>query len=88
MWRECIKKIWEVDPLICKHCGSEIKIISFIYERKVIKKILKHLDLYKEYKPKRNRAPPSAGDVVERIIESYDDGWPDYEELFFDVQTL
>lgn len=86
MWRECIKKIWEVDPLISKHCGSEMKIISFIYERKVIKKILKHLDLYEEDKPKRNRAPPSAWNVVERSIESYDDGWPDYEEPFVDMQ--
>jgi len=36
MWRECIKKIWEVDPLLCKCCGGMMKIISFIYERKVI----------------------------------------------------
>jgi hypothetical protein len=35
MWRECIKKIFEVDPLHCPHCGGLMKIISFIYERKV-----------------------------------------------------
>lgn len=45
MWRECIKKIWEVDPLHCLHCGGLMKIISFIYERKVIKKILDNLGL-------------------------------------------
>jgi len=28
-WRECIKKVWEVDPLSCPKCGSEMKIISF-----------------------------------------------------------
>jgi len=32
MWRECIKKIWEVDPLLSPHCGSLMKIVSFIYE--------------------------------------------------------
>ena len=63
-----------------------MKIISFIYERKVIKKILDHLGLYKEDKSKRNRAPPVFSDFVERIIEQYDDGWPDYEEPFVDVQ--
>ena len=31
-WRECIKKIWEVDPLKCPHCSAEMKIISFIKE--------------------------------------------------------
>jgi hypothetical protein len=88
MWRECIKKIWEVDPLLCPHCGSLMKLVSFIYERKIIKKILDHLGLYEEDKPTRDRAPPFSRDVIERIIESYDDGWPDYEEPFVDVQTL
>ncbi len=32
MWRECIKKIWEVDPLVCLKCTGEMKIISFIYK--------------------------------------------------------
>ena len=31
-WRECIKKIWEVDPLLGPNCGWEMKIISFITE--------------------------------------------------------
>ena len=30
MWRECIKKVWEVDPLTCPKCTSEMRIISFI----------------------------------------------------------
>lgn len=88
MWRECIKKIWEVDPLLCPHCGNSMKIVSFIYERKVIKKILRHLGLYEEDMPMRNRAPPASPGFVERIIEPYDDGWAEYEEPFFDVQTL
>jgi len=42
-WRECIKKIWEVDPLQCPNCGGEIKITSFITEASVIRQILVHL---------------------------------------------
>jgi hypothetical protein len=45
VWRECIKKIREVDPLLCSHCGGLMKIVSFIYEHRVIKKILAHLGL-------------------------------------------
>jgi len=77
MWRESINKIWKVAPLLCKHCGGVMKIISFIYERKVIKKILDHLGLYED-KPRRNRAPPVSRGFRERIIESYDDGWPEH----------
>ena len=63
-----------------------MKTISFIYERKVIRKILDHLGVYNEDKSKRKRALPAFPDFVERIIEQYDDGWPDYKELFVDVQ--
>jgi hypothetical protein len=87
MWRECIKKIWEVDPLLCKHCGSEMKIINFIYERAVIKKILVHLHLYSEQK--QQRAPPAPEpEKIIREYASYDDGWPGYEEPFVDVNSL
>ena len=34
--RECIKKVWEVDPLKCKHCQGEMKIISFINEPNIL----------------------------------------------------
>jgi len=87
IWRECIKKIWEVDPLHCKHCGSVMNIISFIYDRSVIKKILVHLNLYSE--PKQERAPPKP--KPEKIIREYalyDDGWPGYEEPIVDVNSL
>ena len=88
IWRECIKKVWEVDPLLCPHCRALMKIITFIYERKVIKKILDPLGLYKEAKPKREKAPPSLSNIIETIVGPYDDGWPDYEEPFVDVQAL
>ncbi len=34
-WRECIKKIWEVDPLCCPHCTGPMKIVSFITYDKI-----------------------------------------------------
>ena len=64
-----------------------MEIISFIYERAVIKKILVHLHLYSE--PKHQRAPPAPEpDKIIREYVSYDDGWPDYEEPFVDVNSL
>ena len=66
MWRECIKKIWEVDPLVCPKCTGEMKIISFIYKRTVIKKILTHMNLYEERG--NPRVPPiPAIDYTERL---------------------
>ena len=42
-WAMLIKRIYEVDPLECGKCGSEMKIISFIGrdQRPVIERILR-----------------------------------------------
>jgi hypothetical protein len=44
-WSRLIQKIYEVDPLTCPKCQGRMKIISFIEDEEVIKKILKHLGL-------------------------------------------
>ena len=79
-WRECIKKVWEVDPLICPHCLAEMKIVSFINEAVVIRRILDHLGLWSEVKPAA-RPPPEPVAVFEYFdYEPIDDGWAGYEE--------
>jgi hypothetical protein len=45
-WARLIQKIYEVDPLTCAKCGGTMAIISFIEDPEIIKKILKHLDLW------------------------------------------
>ena len=29
-WAALIKRVWQVDPLLCPRCGSTMKIVSFI----------------------------------------------------------
>ena len=45
-WARLIQKIYNVDPLICPKCSGKMRIISFIEDETVIKKILKHLNLW------------------------------------------
>jgi hypothetical protein len=52
-WAELIYRIYEVDPLTCR-CGAKMRIVAFITEPSVIRKILDHLDR----KLSRQRAPP------------------------------
>ena len=81
-WRECIKKVWGINPLACPKCGGEMKIIGFITEAAIIRRILEHLGLWRGKKPKpaepTDRAPPALD--RERQYEPFDDGWPQYEE--------
>ncbi len=81
-WRECIRKIWKDDPLICPECSSIMKIISFIEQPQLIKKILKYLDLWEEA---LSRAPPVTSDILEEIvyIPVDDISWGQYEDSDF-----
>ena len=40
-----IRKVYEVDPILCPHCGAEMKVIAFIEDHKVIDNIITHLKL-------------------------------------------
>ncbi|MCP3891739.1 MAG: hypothetical protein GY702_23150 [Desulfobulbaceae bacterium] len=70
--------------MTCPKCTGEMRIISFIYKKTVIKKILTHLNIFEE--KKNQRAPPIvAPEYSEPEIIPYDDGWPEYDELVFDI---
>jgi hypothetical protein len=47
-WAMLIKAVFEVDPLKCPQCGGTMKIVSFVEEPVVIRKILKHCNLWKD----------------------------------------
>jgi len=49
-WARLIQKVYEVDPLVCPKCGSEMKVIAVITDPSEVNKILECL--------KRNNAPP------------------------------
>jgi hypothetical protein len=44
-WAEMIRKVYEVDPLVCPECGGRMKIIAFITDYAVVDRIINHLRL-------------------------------------------
>ena len=42
-WAQLIRRIYEVDPLVCTECGGEMHIIAFLLDPAVVRKILAHL---------------------------------------------
>ena len=51
-WAALIKKVYEIDPLVCKRCGGRMKIKSFVTDPHEVARILKHHNI-PDY-----RAPP------------------------------
>jgi len=78
-----IQKIYEVDPLICPKCASEMKVIAFIHDEEVIRKIPKHLGLWdvKRKLPPRAHAPPMEFETTynESLMPTIDDQLIDVE---------
>ena len=59
-----IRRVYEIDPLICPRCSGQMKVIAFIKppQGDVIEKILRHCGLWRASSP---RAPPANGDSVD-----------------------
>ena len=54
-WAQLIKRVYEIDPLLCPDCGSEMRIIAFIIDHQVVDQILRHL---RRAQPESERGPP------------------------------
>jgi hypothetical protein len=77
-WAELLAKVYEIDVLACTACGGRMKLIAFIAEPTVAKRILDHLGLDSTGPP---LAPPRVGqaDSVDPA-PTYDVADPAYEE--------
>ncbi len=56
-WAQLLKRVYQIDPLVCPSCGAEMKIIAFIIDHDVVDAILRHLAKAEAQSP---RGPPSA----------------------------
>jgi len=65
-WARLIQKIYQVDPLLCPKCRGPMKVIAFIEDDALIKKILVHLGLWDT----RNHDPPKPSDMHMPTIET------------------
>ncbi len=81
MWAMLIKMIFEVDPLICPKCGGDMKIITIIdrHQKDVVKKILKHCNLWKDADPPPEISHETLADAEQEFIEEVT-----YDSDFFD----
>jgi len=59
-WARLLRRIFEVDPLLCPKCQSPMKIVSVLTDPPVVDRILRHLQRTFGNDPFRERAPPVA----------------------------
>jgi len=58
-WARLMRRILEIDPLLCLRCGAPMKIIAFLTEPDVVHKIVRHIENGGGGDPCEARAPPA-----------------------------
>ena len=58
-WRECFKRIYEIDPLECPWCKGTMRIVSFIQDPHELKRIMDSLGLPEFRAPPKIPLPPT-----------------------------
>jgi hypothetical protein len=75
-WASCIARLLEIDPLVCRRCGTKMVLLAAIMDVQGITRILEHLNLPTEW-PKTAPArsvPPAARDGPEDSQGPSDEG--------------
>jgi hypothetical protein len=44
-WAEMIRKVYEVDPMICARCGGRMKVVAVLTDYAVVDRIIRHQEL-------------------------------------------
>jgi hypothetical protein len=86
-WAMLIKRVYEIDPMICPKCGQSMTIISFIEppQAEVIEKILKHCGLWKE---PASRAPPDTDSLARELDFGFSNPPPVQDLIYEDIDTF
>lgn len=75
-WARLIQKIYEVDPLVCPACGGAMRVIAFIEDQDVIRKILTHLNLW-QIKPRLRPVAHGPPDITYQPFCDVPASWAD-----------
>lgn len=62
-WAQLLRRVYEIDPLVCPRCQGVMRVVSFITEGRVIRRILDHLGTSAR-RATQDRAPPLAAAPV------------------------
>jgi hypothetical protein len=63
-WAAMIRKVYEVDPMLCPKCGGQMKVIAFLTDFTVVDRIIDHLKLTFV----AERPPPSRAAFQEYLV--------------------
>ena len=83
LWALLIARIYEVFPLLCPHCGGQMRLIAFITSGEEVRKILTHIgEDARAPKISPARGPPlwDGCDVTNDNVREIEPDWDDADQ--------
>jgi hypothetical protein len=66
-WARLLKKVYEVDPLLCRYCGGEMRMIAFITQSSSIRRFLSGIQVEPQEPEPLAHSPPGLELVSEPL---------------------
>jgi hypothetical protein len=63
-WSQLIRKVYEIDPLLCTFCGAAMRIVAFIVERSSLRRLLKNRDYDCQQPEPLAHSPPAEAEPI------------------------
>ena len=63
-WARLLRRVVEVDSLLCPSCGVEMKVVSVVTEPRVVDRILRYVTRGGGHNPFGERAPPQGREIA------------------------
>lgn len=57
-WSQLIRKVYELDPLLCPYCGAQLEIVAFVIDWVSLRRLLTHLGFAPRQPEPLAHAPP------------------------------
>ncbi len=57
-WAELMQRVFEIDVLVCEHCGGRTRVLTFLTDPPLLRRILEHLGLSADPPPVAPARPP------------------------------
>ena len=58
-----------MDPLLCRYCGAEMRIVAFVVEVSSLRRLLEGVGLCPQEAEPLSRAPPGEGELVYEAVQ-------------------
>jgi hypothetical protein len=62
-WAQLIRKVYEIDPLLCPYCGATMRIVAFLVDFASLRRLLAHLGFAPQQPEPLAHSPPDEAET-------------------------